>query len=192
MRKRIFIAVDLPNETRSKVAQAMKRWQWLPIRWLRPENWHITVIPPFYAEEEELERLKETAAEAAASLRPFSLSFRSIILAPPGEKARMIWLYGKASSGLQGLKEALEEKISEAKIITGFTKESRRVLSHVTLARFEEGALQQIEAKTSVLEELPMVFKAAELVIMESRLKAAGAEYKTLARILLGIGTGVG
>ena len=192
MRKRIFIAVGLPDETRAKIAGAVKRWQWLPIRWLKPENWHITVIPPFYAEEGELERVKEAAAEAAASLRPFSLSFRSIILAPPGKKARMVWLYGKASSGLQGLKEALEEKISEEKMIPGFTKEGRQVLSHVTLARFEEGALQQIEAKTSVLEELPMGFEVRELAVMESRLKATGAEYNTLARIPLGTGAGTG
>lgn len=185
-RRRIFIAVGLPDETRAKIAGAVKRWQWLPIRWLKPENWHITVIPPFYVGAEELERVKEAAAEAAASLRPFSLSFRSIILAPPGKKARMIWLYGTKNLDINKLKGALEKILSKSAAAGTFKKEDRPISLHVTLARFEEGALAQIESKTHTLEELNVSFDAAAIDIMESRLRPAGAEYTKIISVPFG------
>ncbi len=186
MRKRIFIAVELPEELREKITEVVKRWQWLPIRWTPPSNWHVTVVPPFYADENELKQVIGVVKSAVGDIRPFSLSFNAVILAPPGKEARMIWLSGRSSRGLRQLKEALEDKIFEAKIMPGFVKEGRAPIPHLTLARFEEGDLRELEEKTKMLEETPLSFEACELAIMESRLKITGAEYQTLATILLG------
>lgn len=186
MRRRIFIAIGLPEELREKIMEAVKRWQWLPIRWVSPQNWHITLVPPFYATDGEFDAVKLLLAEEAKGVRPFSVLFDSVILAPPGEKARMIWFSGAASERLLELKRLFEGRIALEKSIGGFKKEDREIYPHITLARFEEGGLAEIEKKTKILENLSLSLEVSAIDIMESRLRATGAEYEVLRSIPLG------
>lgn len=185
MRRRIFLAIGLPEDVREKVIEAVKRWQWLPIRWLSPANWHITVIPPFYADDEELAKAKEAVGAVAGNFKSFRIKFNSIMLAPPGRKARMIWLSGPESKTLQKLKKEIEKRIMHDNLIRSYQPEKRPIAAHITLARFEEGVLGQLEAKTKILEELKLDFAVNALCVVESHLKPTGAEYETLSRLPL-------
>lgn len=186
MRRRIFISIGLPEEVRRKLNESLKKWQWLPIRWLGQDYWHITIISPFYADEKELIAIKEILAKAAKDFKPFSLAFNSIILAPPGRKARMIWFSGPSSGRLEALKKKIEEVFLQKKLITSFGPEERPIVSHITLARFEEGNLRELEQKTRILEEFKLSFLVDALDITESHLKSGGAEYETLSIIPFG------
>ncbi|MBI2639946.1 MAG: RNA 2',3'-cyclic phosphodiesterase [Candidatus Sungbacteria bacterium] len=185
MRRRIFIATGLSEELREKITEAVKRWQWLPIRWVPPQNWHITLVPPFYVTDQEFEAVRLLLLEEARKIHSFSIPFNSIELAPPGQEARMIWLFGAASEKLLELKRRFEERIVLEKSVGGFKKEERAVYPHITLARFEEGGLAEIEKKTRILEQLPLALEVSAIDIMESRLKITGAEYTLLDRISL-------
>ncbi|MFY9462261.1 MAG: RNA 2',3'-cyclic phosphodiesterase [Candidatus Sungiibacteriota bacterium] len=185
-RKRIFISIGLPEEVAQSLAEALKKWQWLPIRWLGEENWHITVIPPFYADEKELTAVTEALAKTVKDLEPFKLVFDSIILAPPGRKARMIWFSGPFSRKLEELKKKIEEAFSRHEAVPSLKPEKRPIASHITLARFEEGNLRELEQKTRILEELKLSFLVGAIDITESHLKSSGAEYETLSTIPFG------
>lgn len=180
MKRRIFISIGLPVEIVSRLEESLKKWQWLPIRWLGEANWHITVIPPFYADEKELGAVAEALGEVVKDFEPFPLVFDSIILAPPGRKARMIWLSGPFSRKLEALKQKIVEIFLQEKPLPSFESEERALTPHVTLARFEEGGLQELEQKTRTLEELQLTFSVAAIDITESHLQRAGAEYETL------------
>ena len=186
MKRRIFIAIGLPEEVRWGLGEAVEKWRWLPIRWLSPANWHVTVIPPSYVKEDEFPAVKTSLEKLAKSLQPFELSFDSIILAPPDKRARMIWLSGPRNTALQELKEKIEEEFMKNGQIPAVEKEERALLPHITLARFEEGALKDIEQRTRTLEEFKASFPVAALDIMESHLKSTGAEYERLASVPLG------
>ena len=188
MRRRIFISIGLPEEVVHTLAEALKKWRWLPIRWSAEENWHMTIIPPFYADEKELFAAKEVMAVVARNFEPFRLAFDSIILAPPDKKARMIWFSGPQSKKLEEFKQKIEEVFLHSGAIFSLKHEKRSVASHITLARFEEGNLHELEQKTRILEELKLSFLAEAVDITESNLKSSGAEYETLSRISFGGG----
>lgn len=182
MKRRVFIAIDLTGELKAKIAEIIKQWRWLPIRWLEPENWHITLIPPVYLNDAEVNSLI-AALEKSRVSKYFVLNFLRISLAPPGQPSRMIWLEGETPSELVKLKNRLEKVWSARLALPSLKEDSRPLKLHVTLARFEPGDLKELEAKTSVLGEVKFRCEVREIAVMESRLKPAGAEYETLATI---------
>ncbi len=186
MKRRIFIAVDLPGELKTKISEMIKQWHWLPIRWLKPENWHITLVPPVYLEDHEVELLKALLQKRRFGQRP-TLSFRRVILAPPGAPARMIWLEGKTPPELGKLEKKLERRWVEEARLPPPKHESREPHLHVTIARFKPGEFRQLESKTRVLGEVDLGFEVKEIAIMESQLKPTGAEYSTIYAIPYGV-----
>ncbi|MDO8561188.1 MAG: RNA 2',3'-cyclic phosphodiesterase [bacterium] len=183
MRKRIFISIELPDGVIQKLVESLEKWRWLPIRWLPPENWHITIVPPFYAEENEIAVIKEVLIKATRSFKPFEIAFDSIILAPLERKARMIWFSGPQSRELEMLKLEIERVFSKNKFIPTFKSEENMISAHITLARFDEGSLSELEQKTRTLEKLKLLFTVSAVDIMESHLKQSGAEYEMFAKI---------
>jgi len=185
MKRRIFVAIALPPKLKRGIAETIKQWRWLPIRWLAPENWHITLIPPMYLEDDEMRSLTALLERAKVG-KPFTVRFSRVMLAPPGRTARMIWLDGETPPELGGLKAKLEDLLIGRPHFFPVKRESRPLALHVTLARFEPGELRELEEKTRALGEAKCSFTAREIAVMESRLKPTGAEYETLATIPLG------
>lgn len=179
MKRRIFIAIDLPPELKQEIAGVIQQWHWLPIRWLDPPNWHITVIPPAYLEDDQLDSLYGFLALNRLG-RPFTLRFSRIVLAPPHASARMIWLEGNASRELDGLKEVIAALWSSNPKLPSLARGNRAMKLHVTLARFGPGELRDLEEKTRTLGEADLRFDVADVAVMESHLKRSGTEYKTI------------
>ena len=184
MKRRIFIAIDLPSELKQKIADFVSQWRWLPIRWISPENWHITLIPPVYLEDGELESLTLRLKKSRLG-KTFFVKFSRILLAPPGAQARMIWLEGEAPPELAQLKNKLDKIWPREPELTPLKRESRPFKTHVTLARFEPDDLRELEEKTRVLGEVNFNLYIRDIIVMESRLKPDDAEYDTLEIIEL-------
>lgn len=180
MKHRIFVAVDLPPELKQDVAEVIRQWHWLPIRWLKPAGWHITLVPPVSLEDGELKVLKN-AFKRGRFGKPFPVRFTSVMLAPPGMASRMIWLDGTTPPALVELRQSVEALWVGAKTLPPLTSEGRPFRLHATLARFEAGDLKELEAKTRVLGEVDFTFTADRVAIMESHMRTSGAEYETVA-----------
>lgn len=91
---RLFVALDLPDEVVATVSAQVDSAGELPnaLRWVLPEQWHITLA--FYGEVEErrVDDLTERLARAARRTQPFRLT-----LGDPGRfgsarRARVVWL----------------------------------------------------------------------------------------------------
>lgn len=184
MKRRIFIAIDLPSALKQKIAYFISQWRWLPIRWSREENWHITLVPPVYLEDRELESLTMLLRKSRLG-KTFPVNFSRVLLAPPGERARMIWLEGETPPELAQLKNKFVRIWARKPELPQPKYENRSFQLHVTLARFESGDLRELEEKTRVLGEINFVFEVKEAAMMESRLEPSGAEYEILAAIPL-------
>lgn len=181
------MSIRLPEAVAENLEGVLSRWrEKLPIRWLPKENWHLTVIPPFYADEGELSAVEEILEKTAKAFEPFELQFHALLFAPPGSRARMVWLSGKPNEKLEALKEALEGEIVREKAVPSFRQEKRRLVPHVTLARFREDDLSRAWQKTRILEDLKLSCVVESLEMTESHLKRSGAEYETLLRVPLG------
>lgn len=186
MKRHVFIAIDLPSELKQKVADFVSNLSWLPIRWINRDNWHITLIPPVYLEDRELESLISLLGKSRLG-RSFFIEFSRILLAPPGVQARMIWLEGDTPPDLLRLEKRLKKLLPSKPELTQLKSESRTFKLHVTLARFEPGDLRELEDKNRILGEINFVFEAKELAVVESRLKQSGAGYETIGTVRLGV-----
>lgn len=184
MKRRIFLAIDLDPKLKSEVAALIRQWQWLPIRWVKPDNWHITLIPPAYFTDEEIQTLI-SFLERHRWGKAFEVPFSRVALAPPGKAARMIWLEGNTPPEFARLKTRIEEAWRERRDLPLIKREDRPPKLHVTLARFEPGELRELGERMRVLAEVNFGFETAGLVVMESRLLPGGAEYESLATVSL-------
>ncbi|MBN2197839.1 RNA 2',3'-cyclic phosphodiesterase [Candidatus Wolfebacteria bacterium] len=182
---RLFIAINLPKETKQKITKLIKKINFEKIsdksdfRWVSDNNWHLTVSFLGYQSEETipviLQAIKKTIENFSA---PF-IEFEKIILGPQSKTPRMIWLIGsnQTSKKLNEIKNCLENELIKNKI--KFQRENRLFTAHLTLARFPINKYLKIGFPN--IEK--MSFSTQSLDLMESRLKETGAEYEILKRV---------
>lgn len=178
--RRIFVAIPVPSDARIRIRAALERWGWLSVRWVPEASWHITVIPPFSATDSEIVRVETALSRIAQKEKPFSVVLDAFTLAPPGKKARMIWVSGPVLQRVQGLKEEIEREFLFDKVASSFRRFSKRPAPHITVARFQEGELSGLEEKTHVLQKTDVSFLASEFSLVESPALLPGVEYKQL------------
>lgn len=182
-KSRIFIAIPLPETLKKELSELPRKLPNLPCRWIKPENFHLTLIPPMYLDDEELARLCRAVSKRAAEVPSFEIEFEKIIYGPPGKPVRMIWLWGKPDEKLTELKNVISKAILETRI--PYREEIRPLTPHITLCRMDEYKWRQFEPKPKVDQPFHRVFTVDTLNIMESNLHRSGAEYVILESIPL-------
>jgi len=50
-KRRVFVAIGISSQLKEKIAYWQKKWNHLSVRWIKPENMHVTLIPPWYTTE---------------------------------------------------------------------------------------------------------------------------------------------
>jgi len=186
MKRRIFIAVNLPEKTKEKLKQYQEKFDYLPVRWTKKASLHLTLIFIGYVSDDQMLEVCRAAREVASKVDPFFINFKKIILGPFG-KPRMIWLEGEANQQLVKLKNKLQKELLDCD--SGFYRaENRPLKPHVTLARIKMEQWRQANINISEVEQ---VFEAQipinSIEVMESDLKISGAEYATLESCPLAI-----
>lgn len=178
MRRRIFIAVNLPESIKKELSSFQEKWPELPARWTKKENLHITLTFLGYLNDEELVEVCQIAKEAAEKHRSFYIRLNKIIYGPPKQSPRMIWAEGEKSKELGSLQKYLESALQENP--EKLSKEEERGSSpHITLARLRQWEFRRIESeeKPKINEDINLNFEVKSIEVMESRLKRGGPEY---------------
>jgi 2'-5' RNA ligase len=182
---RLFIAVELAEEVRAVLKtglSALKR-DLPPARWVRAEGMHLTM--KFLGEQplELVEALDRAVPTAVASLRPVIVQLGGGGFFPHQHRPRVAWLGGQAP-GLDGWAKAVEDAAAEL----GIQREARPFSLHLTLARLERPwgahAVEDFMVRVGKWRFPELV--ARGLVLFESHLKPAGAEYTALRRWAVG------
>jgi 2'-5' RNA ligase len=181
---RVFCAVELPDEVRSRAAERMRRlraeFPGVRASWEKPEKLHITLKFLGEIEPARVEALSNAAARAVADIEPFELTVNEPGAFPPHGQPRVLWLGIRDDSGrLAFMQRALETACAAA----GFGRESRAFKPHLTLARLRSphGARELADAHRESPFE-PQTFKVSELVVMRSELGPRGSRYTPLSR----------
>ncbi len=173
---RAFVAVFPPLEVREALAGAARE---LPVvgdvRWIRPENVHLTLkflgdIPG---------DARERVAEALDSLRPRHRPFEARLSGfgafPSARRARILWAgIGEGSEPLRALARDVEASLEPL----GFEREDRAYVPHLTLgrARGRPVALEEMETASDIAG-----FRVRSVELVESVLGGGGAAYSILA-----------
>jgi len=180
MKRRIFIAILLPEDIKKDIVDWQKNHLYLQVRWIKPENLHITLAPPWYADENELHETVKVIIESIREFPSFEVDFKDIFPGPPGNAPRLIWAEGKTPEEFISLKERVENSLFDNK--TGFLrKEKRQPKLHLTVARFNPAMAKLPEFR----EKINWNFIAEKAALMQSQLKRGGAEYAVLQKFIL-------
>ena len=188
---RLFVAATLDPAARDAVAGAIdraRRLQVFPtgsVRWTEPRNLHLTL--QFLGE-----RSADTAAAVAAALGaagsrpPFRAALGPAGLFPAHGPPRVLWLgIGEGGAELAVLRQAVGRCLAPL----GCPPDGRPYRAHLTVGRLRPGrppARRALEAELGAIVLPPTAWLVDRVVPMESRLSAAGAEYRIVSEVKLG------
>jgi len=183
---RLFVALEVTERQKREICalqQDVKKYI-KEARPVKPAGLHLTLKFLGETGETKVEKIKKAINEAAEPLSPFQLKYGGCGVFPSPGKARILWV---------GLKEGTEETCllasrMEKKLASiGYEKEKRRYRPHLTIARFRDrvagGHVRQFLEEQSCFES--SAAQVNRVVLYESRLAPAGAEYTELYEKLL-------
>jgi RNA 2',3'-cyclic 3'-phosphodiesterase len=152
----------------------------LPVKWVRPENIHLSLKflgDVEEAREPELREALRRAAGARSEPRPLTLQITGFGVFPDYHRPRVVWAGVTPEPGLELLQHAVEQAFAPL----GFPTEARAFRPHVTLGRAARDArpgdfrgLEEILAGT----DFDATVTVAEVDLMQSTLQPSGPVYQ--------------
>ena len=185
MMLRSFIAVEIPAEIQTANAQAtapLKNTLPKPlIRWVAPQNVHLTLKFLGDVSPANLEQLAGTLKVEAASHEMFSMSVGGLGAFPNPRRARVIWIGLDAPPALA----ALQRGVDAAAAQLGYPREERPFSPHLTIGRVTQTASpSDVQLLRSALESAQVDIlgnvRVAAIHIFKSDLRSGGSVYTRL------------
>ena len=179
---RSFLAADLSPQARAqavRVIEQLRKGVPRGVRWVPEENLHLTLKFLGGVEPERISRLIAEASSKLEGLAPFDVVLGGLGAFPNARRARVVWL-GVRAGGAQLAQ--LARKLDTAAARIGVERERRPYRTHLTLGRLRQPAPVALSG-IPCPDGLP--FSVEEVVLYESRLSSAGAQYIPLARLRL-------
>ncbi|MBF0487058.1 MAG: RNA 2',3'-cyclic phosphodiesterase [Nitrospirae bacterium] len=186
MTQRTFIAIDISEAQRTEIAQTVNSLKPLRanVKWVRPENLHLTVKFLGDLDEGVIEKIALTLKELSSCHSPFQIKLRTIGAFSSLKRPDIIWTGVTKSPELDSLAADIEERLS----LIGIKKEGRPFSPHLTIAR-----VKSLRDYTPLYEKLCAisdkdfgVCDVREIALMRSDLTPGGAQYARLKSFLLG------
>lgn len=182
---RAFIALDIGNTVRSRLKALtgeLKRAD-ADVRWVKPENMHLTLAFLGNIETAKLRPLKDALRRNLPSLPCFDLEVHGTGVFGRRTRPSVVWAGLNESSALFQLQQRVVSAVDQA----GIEYINRTFRPHLTLGRFK--SLQRAE------QLFPLLDKAKEqaygttrihsVKTIQSELKPAGAVYTVLHSVRL-------
>lgn len=184
MKKRLFVAIELPQQLKNKIASyqkdIIKQIQGQP-RLTVKENLHITVSFLDTVEDTYIPGLIKEFMSVQKEFIKFPLHYGSTILGPPGRFPSMIWITYDPKIEFTGLIREIN-----GKVVSFLKKHNQPVLlsshqnptPHITLARFKNNLTpSQISLTPFTVAELSV----QSFTLMHSQLTPKGPTYTALS-----------
>ncbi len=185
---RCFLALNLSVETARAISDEQKKLKetcdtaGVQVRWVPPQNMHVTVRFLGQITEPMIRVLKDNLERATRSIAPFDMEMKSIGAFPDTLAPKVIWAgVGSDDSQLERLYLAVAKVLED----TGFKNDSKPFKSHVTIGRVKEGSA----GISSCMEDTEGLgfgrTHVRDLVCYRSDLHHKGADYHLLWRLPL-------
>jgi 2'-5' RNA ligase len=171
-KKKIFVEIVVPNNLKRRLILKIADWSELPIKWMKEENFHITVAFVGYVDESMLPEICQKVRIAVENLESFDLEFDKIELGPDSLDPKVVRLSGQPCSELGILNEEVERAL-------GMRPQTHKEFRpHITLGRIRKLKWDELGLKPLINEKMHVSMTVDSLSIMES--KGGGAEYVSL------------
>ena len=169
---RLFVALEIPREIRSRIATLIDRLapSIREIKWVNPDYLHLTL--KFIGEQPEARLESITQALAGVPFPcPMEIRFSGL-----GSFPRVLWMGVQAPEALA----QLARKIEETLVPLGVAPESRPYSPHLTLARLKRP--QPMQELLQTPNQDFGSFQAEEFFLYQSELSSKGPEHTQLRR----------
>ncbi|OGY44448.1 MAG: 2'-5' RNA ligase [Candidatus Buchananbacteria bacterium RIFCSPHIGHO2_01_FULL_39_14] len=183
MKKRVFIAINLPLAIKEELNKLISRTKKInssqSIRYVKAKNIHLTLHFLGYLNEDQINQVKNVLKSLAKDFQETVLITKKIDAFPNLNQPRVIFLSCPERAGENLIK--LQKNLGENLKKIGIILDHRLWQPHLTLARIFGHC--QFKTQNLIIPKLEIPVNSLEL--MESQLSPFGAEYKVLASYTL-------
>ncbi|MDD5285386.1 MAG: RNA 2',3'-cyclic phosphodiesterase [Desulfuromonadaceae bacterium] len=175
---RLFIAIELPEETKRMLLELKRDIH--SVRWLAPEQLHLTLLFLGEVEEGKLEQLCMALSEIR--VEPFTLEIAKSGCFPGSRAPKVLWVGLESQPALN----LLALNVTDAVSSTGIELEKRRFTPHITLARVKQPGSCDISCylNPEIHAKIRPV-NVTEFVLFQSLLTQQGAIHQPIRRFPL-------
>ncbi|WP_297069757.1 RNA 2',3'-cyclic phosphodiesterase [Thermococcus sp.] len=181
---RAFIAIDLNDEVREGLVRAQERIgnKAAKIKFVEPENLHVTLKFLGEIDDATAEEVKKALAEVAKKHRKHRVRVKGIGTFPNPNYVRVIWAGIENDGGIKAIAADVERDMRRL----GFKKE-KDFVAHITLGRvkFVRDRLELAMALKGLANEDFGEFEVNAIELKKSTLTPKGPIYETVARFEL-------
>ena len=176
---RLFVAFEIPEEVRRKLADAVEplRERFPRGRWVPLANQHVTLKFLGATWPRLVGWVEETVRAVAASRAAFEIRVGGLGAFPSERRARVLWAGLEEDGSVGRLAAGLEDALARE-----FRPEARAFTPHLTLARFEPAE------RLTDLPALPALesFVVERIVLFRSHLRRPAPIYEPIRTFELG------
>ncbi len=177
---RCFIAIELSEEIKrvlDDIERELKKTV-TGVKWVPPENIHLTLKFLGNIECDKTERIKEFTDNIADKRRPFAIRISSLGAFPRVEWPRVIWVgIDKGKNECSSLAADIESQCTAV----GIEKENREFHPHLTLARVKSLKNKNILRNAFASIGIPQAeMLASKITLFQSTLTSEGPIYTPL------------
>jgi 2'-5' RNA ligase len=183
MMMRIFVAIGLPEHITHSIGEMqeemMRRLPSSSVRWVHPDNIHLTLNFIGEIPERSLDEFKSAFVDGVGEMQRIPVHVSGFGCFPNCRRPKVLWLGVEDASGrLKQMQRNLEKGFE----MLGITRENRPFKPHLTLGRVKRQDSDLIQGLAQYKAESIGLFEVREVTLFQSELRPTGAVYTSLAR----------
>jgi len=175
MKTRAFIAINLPLEIKKEIKKIIDELKRAGgnVKWVEPENIHLTLHFLGWLEEEKIKEVKKILEENTKEIKSCLIEIKGLDYFPTRTSPRVIFLEGDdKNNNIRNLRA----KIGEGLEAIGIEIDKRPFRLHFTLGRVKEKGFRLPQTKIST----NLSFEVRSIELMKSQLMRTGPVYSVI------------
>ena len=169
--KRVFVGIKAADEISDGCAKLQEGLSNLPARLTRPNDMHLTLLPPWQMKDQQL--VEKQIRKALRNINSFTIEFTSMSFGPDNVRPRLVWITGEATNEIIRLKQGFDD-------VFGLEPTSN-FLPHMTIARFAQKDRWRLVGQT-IDQSISLKMPVRSIELFES-VKSNGNSYRVLASV---------
>ncbi len=180
---RSFVAISISEEARNAITEMIRELSDLDssLRWVKPDNIHLTLKFLGEVQEEKLPDLKQALEFSLKGITKFFYEITGVGCFPTFRNPRVLWVGVNNSDGyLVKLKENIEKEFFKR----NFQKETRKFHPHLTVARIKAKGAPELQISRFQNYSLGRFeVEVNNVILMRSDLRSTGARYTPICNL---------
>lgn len=177
---RTFIGVNISNEIKmelSRIQNVLKEMN-LDVKWVKPENMHITLKFLGEIQKEKIKILQNDLTSVANRFKPFEINISGLGTFPDLRRPRVIWIgIDRGGSELKKMAIFIENNLANI----GLAKEDKKFSAHLTLGRVRTTRnIERLKDKVEKLDIRPLSCVVDRFILFRSTLTQQGPIYTSI------------